>query len=219
MVIKSNESVTVEWYYDKVTDMEISSLFKFVKPYLKDKRVLDLGCGTGRYLEFFSKDSIGIDASYESIKIVKKKGLNIKFGDLNQKLNFHNDFFDIVFCSHILEHVESPIGLLKECNRILKKNGLIFIILPNETNLPNLIGLDNYFGNHPEHLYSFSIKNTKILLSNANFNIMNVFIAVYLIKRFMYKSHLGNLFLNFVQKMPRFIIYPFSDEYMIIGKK
>ena len=106
-------SKTGEWYYDVVTDMEISNLFKYVKDYVKNKKVLDIGCGTGRYLENFSKDSVGIEVSHENIKIIKEKGLNVIFSDINNQINLKNNSFDIIFLSHVLEHVDSPINLLR----------------------------------------------------------------------------------------------------------
>ncbi len=219
MVIGIDEGITTEWYYDKVTDMEISSLFKFVKPYLTNKRVLDLGCGTGRYLEHFSEDSIGLDASYESIDIIKRKGLKAIFGDLNEEIDFENNSFDLIFCSHVLEHVDSPINLLRECNRLLKEEGMIFVTVPNETNLPNSIGLDDYFGNHPEHIHSFSIKNLKVLLHKTGFEIERIYIDTYLMKKiFNISPVMGSHFLNIIQKIPKKMILPFSDEFMLVGK-
>jgi len=105
---------TVEWYKDKVTDKRISDLYSYIKPFVETEsiRVLDLGCGVGNYLQRFSEASVGIDASLPGLEICKKKELHAQFGDLNKPLEFGCEF-DVAFCSHVLEHVDSPLSLLR----------------------------------------------------------------------------------------------------------
>lgn len=213
-------SKTGEWYYDVVTDMEISNLFKYVKDYVKNKKVLDIGCGTGRYLENFSKDSVGIEVSHENIKIIKEKGLNVIFSDINNQINLKNNSFDIIFLSHVLEHVDSPINLLRECNRILDDEGMIFVSVPNENNILEVLKMDSYFDNHPEHLYSFSPTNLEVLLYKTGFQFEEIYVDLYLMKKFINKStFFGGSFLDIIQKIPNKIILPFSSSYMIVAKK
>lgn len=104
---------TAEWYYDRVTEMRISDLYRFVKPLVEveSKKVLDLGCGVGNYLQRFSQTSVCVEASLPSVEICKKKGSNARSGNLNNPLEFGPNEFDVVYCSHILEHVDSPLNL------------------------------------------------------------------------------------------------------------
>ncbi len=69
------------------------------------KRVLDLGCGSGRHLVYLAKEGFevyGIDIAKYGIKIAKnwlrEKGLkaNLKIGNIYQKLPYSNDFFDAI---------------------------------------------------------------------------------------------------------------------------
>lgn len=207
-------------YYNRVADQGISNLYQYSEPYLKDKRVLDLGCGVGCYLEKFSTDSMGFDASFENIKRAKEKGLDVTFGDLNLGLDIPEKSFDVIFCSHVLEHVDSPISLLRECNRVLKEDGLIFVSVPNETNIPNVIKLDHYFSNHSEHIYSFSPNNLKVLIKKAGFVTEKLFIDLYLMRKFFDKSpKLALHVLNLIQQMPLILSLPFSEEFMLMAKK
>ncbi len=98
---------------------------QIVKQYTSGKRMLDLGCGVGQYLQYSSTTSGGIDASSSSLEICRKKGLTAKFGDLNLPLDFDSEESDVVFCSHTFEHLESPISFLRECNQVLKSEGSI----------------------------------------------------------------------------------------------
>jgi SAM-dependent methyltransferase len=210
---------TVEWYYERVTDMGLSSLLSYVKQYTSGKRVLDLGCGVGRYLQYFSATSVGVDASSPSLESCRKQGVTAKFGDLNLPLDFDSEEFDVVFCSHTLEHIESPISFLRECNRVLKSDGSIIIIVPFEMSLTIGLGKERYWG-HPEHLYSFSIENLKVLLHKARFEPLTVLVGPYLIGRLLYISNsVGNVTLNIIQRLPLKLVRLIARDYMVVARK
>ena len=75
-------SQTVDQYTNRLTPCKVTPTFRNVQTFIKG-RTLDIGAGTGDYLEKFSKDSIGIDASKKSIKILKEKGLLAISSDIN----------------------------------------------------------------------------------------------------------------------------------------
>lgn len=95
---------------------------------LKNKRVLDVGCGSGRYTKILLKGGAkvwGIDNSIGMIKIAKNyaKGAELKVGDAcNTK--YKNNSFDIVFSALTIEYLDRR-KFFKEMNRILKKNGTL----------------------------------------------------------------------------------------------
>jgi SAM-dependent methyltransferase len=211
---------TVEWYYKRVTDMRVSSLLTYVKQYTSGKRVLDLGCAVGNYLQHFSEASVGVDASLPSLEICRKKRVTAKFGDLNKPLDFDSEEFDVVFCSHTLEHVESPISFLRECNRVLKSDGLIMVIVPLDMTFSIALGKHGYWRHHPEHLYSFSIENLKALLAKAHFESSKVFISPFLMGRLLnITNSVGNVALDLIQRLPKKLIRLFAYDYMIVARK
>ena len=142
---------------EKLTKLGWDKIFKkegrfFIKPekcvlkavkFLKKekiKRVLDLGCGSGRHLVFLAKegfDVYGFDISKHGIQIarnwLKEKGLKaqLKIGDFYKRLPYKDNFFDAIISIAALLH--GKIGdirkLIKEMKRILKPNGLIFVTL------------------------------------------------------------------------------------------
>lgn len=88
-------------------------------------RVLDLGCGSGVYSSFLcqtSNDYIGIDLSNEAVDLARKRGLEAVVG-LAEELPFREGEMDYVFTTEVIEHVESPLDMLKEINRVLKPGG------------------------------------------------------------------------------------------------
>lgn len=97
-------------------------------------RVLDLGCGTGRFsipmvtrLRF---RVTGADSSREMLKKAWEKDTNgLVQWDLDdaQQLTYPDESFDIVFMSHLLHHVDDPCQILSECQRALASPGVVLI--------------------------------------------------------------------------------------------
>ena len=151
---------------------EMSS-WRFVYPYLQDKKVLDIGCSDGLYLSQFSSQSLGIEQVEVLSESAKAKGLNVINGDIKTLRTLNADEFEGVLFSHVMEHVDAPIASLREINRILKKNGTFVLGLPIERNIfRDLLRMDYFNGTH---IYAFSIRNARKLLSETGFTIEKVY--------------------------------------------
>lgn len=115
-----------------------SADMKFIRkslPSLKNKIILDFGCGSGddikRYEKMNAKRIYGIDTSKYMVAEAKKQVKepeNIFLSDI-QNTKFKNNFFDLIvsrFALHYLKNFDKAYG---EINRILKKSGyLIFVV-------------------------------------------------------------------------------------------
>jgi len=148
-----------------------------------DGKLLDLGCGWG-YLGQYLKDSqieyTGIDIDDEKYKNAQGSGIKIIQHDLNSgQLPFAPKYFDYVVCSAVLEHVLNPNHLLSEMERVIKDDGDIIMILPNDYNILNRI---RFLINHPlynypfsphGHLHLFNIKQAKTFLTENGFKIVS----------------------------------------------
>lgn len=103
--------------------------------YLIDgEKVLDLGCGNGRFYELFESrkiDYIGIDSSKKLIEIAKIRYPKVKFQVVNAlNLSFPNNFFDKIYSIAVLHHIPSKelrLQFLKEVKRVLKPKGLLIL--------------------------------------------------------------------------------------------
>jgi 2-polyprenyl-3-methyl-5-hydroxy-6-metoxy-1,4-benzoquinol methylase len=107
---------------------------------IKEKKCLDVGPGTGRWLQFIKNheaDYIGaIDVSEESLKRCtsicdKTQKANVE----TDKFDFESDFFDIVISFEVLEHLRNPDNYLSEILRITKTGAIIIIAVPNLVSL------------------------------------------------------------------------------------
>ncbi len=97
-------------------------------------KILDLGCGNGRFLELFKEikvDYMGVDNSEKLIEITNKKYPGKKFQVADAlNLPFPDNYFDKIFSIAVLHHI--PSGdfrnqFIKEAKRVLKPGGLLII--------------------------------------------------------------------------------------------
>ncbi|RJQ30110.1 class I SAM-dependent methyltransferase [Candidatus Parcubacteria bacterium] len=107
-----------------------SALLKYFKN-IKNRSVLDLGCGQGYFSEILSTlgaHVTGIDISENLIAIAKKnKNINFFIGDIEDALPFEDNSFDIVVSNMVFMDLENPERAIKEVIRVLKKNGLFIV--------------------------------------------------------------------------------------------
>jgi len=105
-------------------------LYSMVKKYKRGQTfsVLDYGGGDGGLLKYLVEKKIDcylVDFNKHPICGVKRLGSTIN--DLSSGL-----LFDVIICSHVLEHVVDPVKLLKQLRPFLKDNGIIYIEVPVE---------------------------------------------------------------------------------------
>lgn len=110
---------------------------EFIRKYLKKKgRILDFGCGNGRFLDFLEKENSsleyqGVDSSQGLIEIAQKKHRGKKFLVLkeNEKLPFEDESFDLIVAVAVFHHLSPKMAeeTLQELKRILKKDGKIIL--------------------------------------------------------------------------------------------
>lgn len=126
---------------------------EIIKNWIGSKRkVLDLACYDGSYSLIFKELGnvvYGIDSVTEAVKEAKKKGIKAYEGDLEKKLPFKNNFFDVAHGGEIIEHLYDTDTFVSECHRVLKKDGLLIITTPNVVSLPRrilyLLGQGRFF--------------------------------------------------------------------------
>ena len=211
---------TIDLYINKIqAKSNISTAFKeLILPELSGN-VLDVGFGNGDHLRLMRKAGLvceGIDGSKKNVEKLKSEDFKVQLADFNKKLPIVDSSIDTFFCSHVLEHLESPYLFLLEANRVIKFGGKIIIGVPLEFNLYMKILGDDYFDNHEGHLYAFSTKNMVKLFSLTGFRVIKQYYNILLLKRI----GLSKL-IKLLQIFPRIdILYGLiSNEFWTIGVK
>lgn len=100
---------------------------------LKDKRILDVGCGLGTYVKKmrgFSQEVYGVDVDPEKVAEASQSQPNIQLAPA-EKLPFPDGFFDVVLLHEVIEHVEDDRQAIREAHRVTKEGGRMIIFAPN----------------------------------------------------------------------------------------
>lgn len=107
-------------YFD-IRDVTIDkSEWSDILLFIKGKFILEVGCGTGKLLEFLMKKGyvvMGCDISKYAANIAKKKGLRVDICNA-ENLPYPDKCFDTVISQHLLEHVPNDVKALKEMVRV-----------------------------------------------------------------------------------------------------
>ncbi len=126
-----------EWAasYDDPTNPLIEAESKVLAGIIGDvagKKILDLGCGTGRHAILLARAGglvTGVDFSDEMLAVARSnaEGLGIAF--INAELGAVplEEPFDLVLCSLVLSHVPDLLPAMKEMSRLVRPGGRIII--------------------------------------------------------------------------------------------
>ncbi|MBI4574150.1 MAG: class I SAM-dependent methyltransferase [candidate division NC10 bacterium] len=140
--------------------------------------LLEVGCMYG-FLLALARDA-GFDC--HGVEISKKVAthareelhLDVHAGAL-ESAHFPEGSFDVVFMSHVIEHLEDPLGALEKTVSLLKKDGVLLLKCPNFDSLMARITRHGWWWiAPPEHLYHFTPRSLGKSLGRAGFRKVTV---------------------------------------------
>ena len=140
-----------------------------------NKKVLEVGCGTGQLSIFFSignnNEIVGFDPTIQSLNLAKS------FVEKNEKKNIEfvnadifddvlvDDYFDFIWCSGVLHHTKNPYQAFEVISKSLKRDGYILLGLYNKIGRIRTIlrkYLSKIFGLKFLEIFDPTLKNLKI---------------------------------------------------------
>lgn len=118
------------------------------------REILDLGCGTGVFLDLLARagyQSSGVERNLECVRYARALGLRVADDDALRYLEARPAGFDGLYCSHFVEHlpVEGVERLLRACASGLRAGGVAVFVFPDPESIRSqLLG----FWRDPEHV-------------------------------------------------------------------
>lgn len=124
----------------------------FIRSVVGDtKKVVDLGCGPNKTVSW----ATGVDMIPEGVEINTLQGAPSQadvVANVEERMPFEDESFDIVIARHILEHCINPITTLREWSRLLTKTGKMCIAVPDHRRA-------NTIPMNMEHVHAYTPEN------------------------------------------------------------
>lgn len=165
-----------------ISQLRASAQCEFISPFLPKNgnlgQALDIGCSDGSLLLLLEKYGFDVWGYEPDIKMaelanqrISKTQTKIKH-DMFPGDQLEKDKYDLIVSSHLFEHIADPISHLQQLGISLKKDGILFMEVPNEYKRVKdfLAPGAKFLG----HLYYYSPRSIEILLKNNGFEILSI---------------------------------------------
>ena len=144
-------------------EQKLSNLLQRLEKYRTSGQILDVGCSAAFFLKLAEKkgwkpqgaEISAFGASFSNEKL----GINVFHGTL-QEAAFESDRFDVVFSSHVMEHIAQPLDLLLEMRRVLRPGGALVTVIPTQFVSPSARFWGKLYGDGPPRHVSFYTKRS-----------------------------------------------------------
>lgn len=148
----------------------------------KSKKLLELGSGPGNFLHYAKSHGwhvLGIEPSASNLKFYKRNRIKVINGFYEGIEPNTIGHFDCVVMYEFLEHIQDPHGAIKFAHKVLNKNGVISVTVPNDYNplqavVIKKLKLKPYWFAPPFHINYFNIDTIKRLLEKNGFKIIDI---------------------------------------------
>jgi ubiquinone/menaquinone biosynthesis C-methylase UbiE len=146
------------------------------------ERVLDLGCGEGDLAaaaaQAGARDVLGVDVAAEAVRRARARHPELRFERVADALPAPDAYFDLVWCSEVLEHVLDTAAVLSEARRVLRTGGLMLVTTPAHGRLRRLAlavaGWERHFDPRGADVRFYTARSLRDLLRDFGFEEVRV---------------------------------------------
>jgi len=165
-----------EKVYHVVRTISLNRKLKLINSYAVDsKSLLDIGCGTGDFLQTAKQNGWainGIEPNEKARSIANVKTENSIFSTDKLEL-FKPNSFDTITLWHVLEHLPNLDEQVMTLKRLLKKEGTLIIAVPNYKSYDAQLYKSNWAAyDVPRHLWHFSRSSISKLFETQNMTVI-----------------------------------------------
>jgi glycosyltransferase involved in cell wall biosynthesis len=171
---KSNALARIDILKPTVKKSYHKEFLKRHKNFSKNEKIIDFGCGAGDLIGVLRKkgcNAWGVDVDEGAVKIAKKHfGANDLYGMSFEKFFAKNtkEKFDIITLFEVLEHLDNPLEVIYNLEKLLKPNGKIVLSTPSRNRiLANLASWDF----PPHHLSRWNKEAVSSLFNKVNLRV------------------------------------------------
>ena len=110
------------------------SQFLYTKEHITGKNLLEIGVGAGQSILWFEEEGFdvrGIEPDGRNVFMINDKLKKGKVIESSVEIFSTDEVFDVIWMSHVLEHLIEPTKFLKRIKNNLKNDGIFFIEVPN----------------------------------------------------------------------------------------
>jgi SAM-dependent methyltransferase len=168
-------------YGDEVDNLKLTYryyLSKLNKYGVEKGTLLEIGCGNGFFLEEVLKQGYvtvwGVEPSEEAVARGDSKVRSQIICDMMRPGLFGKEQFDVICMFQVLDHIADPAGLLNECYRVLKPDGLVLCLNHNIEAISAKILKDRSPIVDIEHTYLYSPDTMLRLFSGSGFKVLHI---------------------------------------------
>lgn len=166
-----------------LTNYFLNKKKNLVRSFKKNGKILDVGCGDGRFISLFASDkkwnAYGIEPNPGGSDISKRRSKAVILNMELSECRFPEADFDVITMWHVLEHVYEPNWLLLDIKRILKEDGIFIVAVPNTNGIGFRLVKRNWFHlDAPRHIYHYNPRTIKKILDKNGFSILKIIYPV-----------------------------------------
>lgn len=163
--------------YQSVRKYTLLKKLQLISKYFKTGRILDIGCGTGEFLNTCKNakwQTLGIEPDDDARKMaIDNYGLDVR--EEVELKSISDASFDAISMWHVLEHVPKLNERVEELKRLIKPNGIIIIAVPNCDSLDAKKYKEDWAAyDVPRHLYHFTPKDIDALFSKHDLKVFKI---------------------------------------------
>ena len=167
-----NASEKIENYYQLHDKLQFNYIDILTGVEFRDKVVCDLGSGGGAFLDFvrgLAKKTYAVEPFKGFQPTLKKRG-HETYTSASELITKKGDCLaDVVTSFHVIEHVDNPVQFVRDAFRLLKKDGVAYIVTPNANDILSKFGIEEFkkFYYRTVHAWYFNEQSLKYIAAKT----------------------------------------------------